>query len=219
MARRSRALHLARDDVEIELNCAADSPLVLADSGEMLSSGNFHIPGLALAFDALGLALAHAALLCVMRCQKLYSPALSGLPLQLTTRGPEHSGFATTAENADRAVEPDSSAGEPGVARHPAGVGGGRGPRADGGEHRRQDGRDGPRSSPACRHRAHLGRAGHRPSRHSHRHAGPGRGERLCGHSRARAGSRRRPPARPGVSTVAAALAGGALETADLLAR
>jgi histidine ammonia-lyase len=89
------ALHIARDDVELELNSAADSPLVLADSGEMLSSGNFHIPGLALAFDALGLALAHTALLCVMRCQKLYSPALSGLPLQLTTRGPEHSGFAT----------------------------------------------------------------------------------------------------------------------------
>ena len=89
------ALGIARDDVEIELNSAADSPLVLAESGEMLSSGNFHIPGLALAFDSLGLSLAHVALLCVMRCQKLYSPALSGLPLQLTTRGPEHSGFAT----------------------------------------------------------------------------------------------------------------------------
>lgn len=89
------ALHAARDDVELELNSAADSPLVLVETGEMLSNGNFHIPGLALAFDALGLGLAHAALLCVMRCQKLYSPALSGLPLQLTMRGPEHSGFAT----------------------------------------------------------------------------------------------------------------------------
>ena len=89
------ALHLARDDVELELNSAADSPLALADFGEMRSSGNFHIPALALAFDALGLAIAHVAMLCVERCQKLYSPALSGLPLQLTTRGPEHSGFAT----------------------------------------------------------------------------------------------------------------------------
>lgn len=89
------ALHLARDDVELELNSAADSPLVLADSDEMLSNGNFHIPGLALAFDALGLSFAHVAMLCVERCQKLYAPQMSGLPLQLTTHGPEHSGFAT----------------------------------------------------------------------------------------------------------------------------
>ncbi|HVE50236.1 MAG TPA: histidine ammonia-lyase [Casimicrobiaceae bacterium] len=89
------ALHRARDDVELELNSAADSPLVLVESAEMLSNGNFHITGLALAFDSLGLALAHIAWNSVMRCQKLYSPALSGLPLQLTTRGPEHSGFAT----------------------------------------------------------------------------------------------------------------------------
>ena len=89
------ALRTARDYVELELNSAADSPLVLADTGEMLSTGNFHIPGLALAFEALGLAFAHAALVCVQRCQKLFNPALSGLPLQLTTRGPEHSGFAT----------------------------------------------------------------------------------------------------------------------------
>jgi histidine ammonia-lyase len=88
-------LRTARDHVELELNSAADSPLVLADTGEMLSTGNFHIPGLALAFETLGLACAHAALLCVQRCQKLFNPALSGLPLQLTTRGPEHSGFAT----------------------------------------------------------------------------------------------------------------------------
>ena len=89
------ALCLARDDVELELNCAADSPLVLPDTQEMLSNGNFHIPALAIAYDALGLALTQVAMLCVQRCQRLYSPAFSGLPLQLTTRGPEHSGFAT----------------------------------------------------------------------------------------------------------------------------
>jgi histidine ammonia-lyase len=89
------ALRTARDHVELELNSAADSPLVLTDAGEMLSTGNFHIPGFTLAFETLGLAFAHAALTCVQRCQKLFNPALSGLPLQLTTRGPEHSGFAT----------------------------------------------------------------------------------------------------------------------------
>jgi len=89
------ALLIGRDDVEIELNSAADSPLVIPDSGQMLSNGNFHIPALALAFDGIGLALAQAAALCVARCQRLYSPAFSDLPLQLTTLGPEHSGFAT----------------------------------------------------------------------------------------------------------------------------
>ncbi|MFO1306744.1 MAG: histidine ammonia-lyase [Burkholderiales bacterium] len=89
------ALLTARDDVEIELNSAADSPLVLADANAMPSTGNFHIPALALAFDGLGLALSHCAALCVGRCQRMYSPALSGLPLQLTVHGPEQSGFAT----------------------------------------------------------------------------------------------------------------------------
>jgi histidine ammonia-lyase len=91
------ALLSARDHVELELNSATESPLVLvgAEADEMLSNGNFHIAGLALAFDTLGLALAQSAMLCVQRCQKLLSPALSGLPLQLTTHGPEHSGFAT----------------------------------------------------------------------------------------------------------------------------
>ncbi len=89
------ALWQARDDIELELNCAAESPLVLPETQEMLSNGNFHIPALAIAFDTLGLALAHTAMLCVQRCQRLYSPASSGLPLQLTTLGPEHSGFAT----------------------------------------------------------------------------------------------------------------------------
>lgn len=89
------ALWQARDEVELELNSATESPLVLAESDEMLSNGNFHTAALALAFEALGLALAQTALLCVERCQRLYSPAFSGLPLQLTRRGPEHSGFAT----------------------------------------------------------------------------------------------------------------------------
>jgi histidine ammonia-lyase len=87
------ALGTARDHVELELNSAAESPLVVG--GEILSNGNFHVAGLALAFDTLGIALAQAAMLCVQRCQKLFSPALSGLPLQLTAHGPEHSGFAT----------------------------------------------------------------------------------------------------------------------------
>ena len=93
----------ARAQVEIELNSAADSPLVLVDEaadgvpngGVMLSNGNFHIPALALTLDACAIALAQAASLSVARCQRFMSPALTGLPLQLTRHGPAHSGFAT----------------------------------------------------------------------------------------------------------------------------
>jgi histidine ammonia-lyase len=96
----------ARAQVEIELNSAADSPLVLLDDvddvadnapdgGVMLSNGNFHIPAMALALDGCAIALAQAASMSVARCQRFMSPALTGLPLQLTRHGPAHSGFAT----------------------------------------------------------------------------------------------------------------------------
>ena len=85
----------ARDHVQAELNGAGDSPLVLVDSGTLISTGNFHIPGLALSMEALGLTMAQAASACVQRCLRLYSPSSSGLPLQLTRHGPAHSGFAT----------------------------------------------------------------------------------------------------------------------------
>jgi len=85
----------ARAQVEVELNSAADSPLVLADDGLMLSNGNFHVPALALALDACAIALAQASSMSVARCQRFMSPALTGLPLQLTRHGPAHSGFAT----------------------------------------------------------------------------------------------------------------------------
>ena len=85
----------ATDHVEAELNGAGDSPLVRVGSGTLISTGNFHIPGLAIGMEALGLAMAQAASACVQRCLRLYSPSSSGLPLQLTRHGPAHSGFAT----------------------------------------------------------------------------------------------------------------------------
>lgn len=90
-----RALEDAQGIVERELNGATDSPLVVAADGAMLSNGNFDTSELALAFETLGLAIAHAGTMCLQRCQRMYSPATSGLPLQLTRLGPAHSGFGT----------------------------------------------------------------------------------------------------------------------------
>ena len=59
-----------REPVAIELNAAADNPLVVADAGiggdaggEMLHNGNFDMAALVLRFVVLGQALAQAAFL------------------------------------------------------------------------------------------------------------------------------------------------------------
>ena len=89
------ALAHARSEVEVELASAADSPLVIATDGVMLSNGNFHVPALALAFDTAAIALAQAASLAAQRVVRFMTPVMTGLPLQLTRHGPGHSGFAT----------------------------------------------------------------------------------------------------------------------------
>ena len=81
--------------VEIELNAAADSPLVDTATDAVFSTGNFHVPGLAIAHEALGLAVVQVASLVVERCIGHLAPAASDLPLQLTRHGPQQSGFAT----------------------------------------------------------------------------------------------------------------------------
>ncbi|HVF62676.1 MAG TPA: histidine ammonia-lyase [Casimicrobiaceae bacterium] len=89
------ALRNARDLIELELNCAADSPLVIAGDDAIVSNGNFHVPHLALSLDTLRIALTQVANLAVERCLRLLSDAASGLPLQLTRHGPNQSGFST----------------------------------------------------------------------------------------------------------------------------
>ena len=89
------ALEHAIEHVEVELNAAADSPLVDIDAASIASTGNFHIPGLAVAHEALGLAVGQLATLAVERCIKMLGPETTGLPLQLTRHGPQQSGYAT----------------------------------------------------------------------------------------------------------------------------
>jgi histidine ammonia-lyase len=102
------ALHAALDfataALEPELNGSGDNPVVLADTGEVLSSGNFHTPALALAFDTLALALTQTAALSAERMQRLLNPAVSGLPANLSPYGPERSGFAPLAKTAQALV-------------------------------------------------------------------------------------------------------------------
>ena len=83
----------ARDAVETELNSAADNPLVLVEAGEIYSSANFHTPAIALAFDALAIAMSYVATACAYRSIKLMTGRLTGLPDYLTPVGGASAGL------------------------------------------------------------------------------------------------------------------------------
>jgi histidine ammonia-lyase len=80
--------------VSVELNAATDNPLVLVDSGELVSNGNFHGQPVAFALDALAMAVSELASISERRLERLVNPSLSdGLPAFLTGDGGLNSGF------------------------------------------------------------------------------------------------------------------------------
>jgi histidine ammonia-lyase len=80
--------------VAVEVNAATDNPLVLVDTGELVSNGNFHGQPVALALDSMALALAEFASISERRVERLVNPSLSdGLPAFLTHDGGLNSGF------------------------------------------------------------------------------------------------------------------------------
>lgn len=87
------ALSAATETVEIELNAAADNPLVVLEERRVLSTGNFHTPALALAFESLGLAIAQAALASAARFVQLTGSGRNGLPRYLTPVGGASAGL------------------------------------------------------------------------------------------------------------------------------
>ena len=87
------ALSWIRHIVTIEMNAATDNPMVFANSGEMVSGGNFHGAPLALAADLLVMAVAQLATISERRSERLVNPALSGLPAFLTRHGGLQSGL------------------------------------------------------------------------------------------------------------------------------
>lgn len=98
------ALDFASAALHPELNGCGDNPVVLAGTGEILSSGNFHTPAVALGLDTLALALTQTAALSAERMRRLLDPAVSGLPANLSPYGPERSGFAPLAKTAQALV-------------------------------------------------------------------------------------------------------------------
>ena len=81
-----------------------EDPQLPVSAGEIVSSGNFHTPGLALAFDTLALALTQTAAISAERMRRLLDPNVSGLPANLSPYGPERSGFAPLVKTAQALV-------------------------------------------------------------------------------------------------------------------
>lgn len=92
------ALDLLAAALEPELGGAADNPLVVED--EVLSTGNFHVPALALALDATAIAIAQVAGALGARPARLRSAALSDLPSNLVAADASHSGIAPLLKTA-----------------------------------------------------------------------------------------------------------------------
>ncbi len=86
------ALALLAAALEPELNGSGDNPLVLED--EIVSTGNFFVPTLALAADAVALALAQVASLSAARVARLLSAPLTDLPQNLAPPGSTGTGMA-----------------------------------------------------------------------------------------------------------------------------
>jgi histidine ammonia-lyase len=87
-------LGFVEETVTVELNAATDNPLVLVDSGEIISNGNFHGQPLAFALDLLAMAVSELANISERRTERLVNPTLSeGLPAFLAADGGLNSGF------------------------------------------------------------------------------------------------------------------------------
>jgi histidine ammonia-lyase len=111
-----QALAFVRDTVFIDANSATDNPMVFADTGDIVSGGNFHGAPTAIAADLLAAALVPLATISERRTDRLVDPTLSGLPAFLTLEGGLNSGYMLAQVTAAAVASEMKSL------AHPAGV-------------------------------------------------------------------------------------------------
>lgn len=104
-------LRQAASTLTIEAGGVSDNPLVFAETGEVISGGNFHAEPVAFAADIIAMAFCEIGSIAERRIAMLVDPALSGLPAFLTPKPGLNSGFmiaqvtaaALVSENKQRA--------------------------------------------------------------------------------------------------------------------
>lgn len=87
------AVRAAAATLETEANAVSDNPLVFAETGEILSGGNFHAEPVAIAADTLALVMAETGSLAERRIALLTDPVMTGLPAFLAPEPGLNSGF------------------------------------------------------------------------------------------------------------------------------
>ena len=86
-------MRFATETLVTEANGVSDNPLVFADTGDILSGGNFHAETVAMAADMLAIALSEIGALSERRMSLMIDTHLSGLPPFLVENGGVNSGF------------------------------------------------------------------------------------------------------------------------------
>jgi histidine ammonia-lyase len=86
-------LRFAAEVIAREANSVSDNPLVFAESGQVLSGGNFHAEPVAMAADVLALVAAEVGALSERRIALLIDHTISELPAFLVREGGLNSGF------------------------------------------------------------------------------------------------------------------------------
>ena len=110
------ALRRVLETVNIEMNSVTDNPLVMADTGEVVSGGNFHGQPIALVMDYLKIALSEIGNISERRISRLVDRKLSDLPAFLTAYPGVNSGFMILQYTAASLVSENK------VLAHPASV-------------------------------------------------------------------------------------------------
>jgi len=114
------ALRFVRETVAVEANSATDNPMVFADTGDIVSGGNFHGAPIAIAADLLAAAIVPLATISERRTDRLVQGegrvAPDTLPPFLTRKGGLNSGYMLAH------VTAAAVASELKTLAHPAGV-------------------------------------------------------------------------------------------------
>ena len=111
------ALTYAANTFQVELGSVVDNPIVLPESGEVISAGNFHGQPLALAMDMMAIAVTELGSISERRTDRLLDPNhSSGLPAFLSPRPGINSGYMLAQYTAAALVAENR------VLSHPASV-------------------------------------------------------------------------------------------------
>lgn len=86
-------MRMAARTLTIEANGVTDNPLVMTDTAEVISGGNFHAEPVAMAADQLAIAASEIGALAERRIAMLIDASISGLPAFLVADAGLNSGF------------------------------------------------------------------------------------------------------------------------------